>query len=225
MFDRQSLRITALGQLGTGGGAGEDIFSFGLRASGTESFDAVTALAELDVAAIAGIFGTYFQASGTNLSMFAHLYSVKVAALSTAGEYLSSSVEAEPDPGGVGGFNGTLRYPNQVALAVSLGAGTTIGRAVRGRYYLPLPAHTLLSTGRITTANVLATLATSVTFLDALNTQLNLDITQICKLQIMSDIGSGTSNPVSVVRVGDVFDTIRSRRNALDESYAVGAVA
>jgi len=224
-FDRQSLYISAHGEIGTGGGAGEDIFSFGLRASGDTGFDAVDALAELDVPGIAAIFGTYFEAAGTKIETVGHLYKVKVAALGTDGKYLTDSIEAEPEPGGSNGSVSAVRYPNQVALAVSLRTVTNIGRATKGRFYLPVPGHNVQTDGKIIPAEVVATAATSKTFLDALNTKLAADITQTIRLQIMSDIGSGVSRVVTSVRVGDVIDTIRSRRNALTETYSSATLA
>jgi len=225
-YDRQHLYITGTGQIGTGGGAGEEIFSFGVRASGVSTaFNAVTALAELDVGAVAAIFGTYFTAANTHINADAHLFRVKVAAVGVDGLYLSAPVEAEPSPGGVSGAGSSVRHPNQVAIAVSTGATTTIGRATHGRFYLPLPDMIVGVEGRINSTARGHLLGTSVIFLDSLNTQLDLDISQNVQLRIMSNVGAGASNPITLVRVGDVLDTIRARRNALEESYAVGAVA
>lgn len=219
-FDRQSLYITAVGQLGTAGGAGEEIFSFGFRATGGLAFDAVTALGVLDVPAVAVRVGQYFESVDLHLHQDAWLYKVKVAALGTNGLYLTEAEEAEPAIGGLNGNDVATRHPNQIALAISTGTATEIGRAVRGRFYLPLPASGINTNGLMDLARATSAASATASLFDDLNVLLQATPPEISELAIMSSVGAGTTKPITRVRCGRVMDTIRSRRNALQEEYS-----
>jgi len=221
-YDRQSLHITCTGQLGTGGGAGEEIFSFGFRASGLADFDAAGALDGLDVPAIAVLCGEYFQDATLHLHQDAHLFKVKVAAISTTGHYIEGAdpVEAEPDPGGVHGSDSTIRHPNQIAVCISTRTNTTVGRATRGRFFLPLPADGVNVTGKVDAARATARAELTASFFTSLNTELEAGSGDDSNLCIMSNSGAGRTLGITKIRVGTVLDTIRSRRNALSEDYS-----
>lgn len=223
-FDRQSLHIVASGQLGTGGGAGEEIFSFGFRATGVSGFDAVGALAGIDVPAIAALIGVYFNAAGLHLHQDAQLFRVKVSAVGTNGLYLTDPVEDEPAPGGVTGADAAVRHPNQVACVISTGTSTNIGRAVRGRYYLPLPADGINPDGRIDASRASGRATLAAGLFTGLNSLLEAGTGDSSNISIMSSVGAGTTHGVTRVRVGRVLDTIRSRRNQLDENYSADVV-
>lgn len=216
-FDRKQIYVQCTGQIGTGGGAGEEIFSFGFHLTGETGFDAADVLGDIDTAALAGIVGTYFGANNTQINERAFLYSVKFSALGTNGQVLlgADPVVEEPEPGGTAGSQSSPDYPNQIAIAVSLRTGTNIGTATHGRFYLPCPAMALLATGRIDPeAPPLLALSTAGFFND-----LHDELDGACRLALMSSVGSGRTLGVTKVEVGDVFDTIRNRRNALQETY------
>lgn len=216
-FDRQQIYVQCTGQIGTGGGAGEEIFSFGFHCTGLVGFDAAAVLGGLDTAALAALVGDYFSENNTQINDRAHLYSVKFSALGTNGHVISGAdpVIEEPAPGGVSGSQSSPDYPNQIAIAVSLRTATNIGLATKGRFYLPCPAMTITNDGRInsTSPGLLAT--STKDFLDAFNTEMDGD----ALVSLMSEVGSGATRGVTRVLVGDVLDTIRNRRNALQESY------
>lgn len=215
-FDRQQIYVQCTGQLGTGSGAGEEIFSFGFHLSGTTDFDAPDVLDGMDTSAVAGIIGDYFGRNTTQINDRAHLYSVKFSALGTNGHVIlgADPVVEEPVPGGVSGFMSSPDYPNQVAIAVSLRTGTNIGTATKGRFYLPLPAITLTTAGRVDPAGPPLLVASTVTMIDDVHTEIGGS----ARFALMSEVGAGRTLGVTRVEVGDVLDTIRNRRNALSET-------
>lgn len=110
--------------------------------------------------------------------------------------------------------NSNTNLPAQNALAITLRTAAQRGRASRGRFFQPLPAVNVDSSGFIPAAQRLAILDGAETLLNALNEALDP-----WRLGILSDVGEGASRPVTRVEVGRVVDTIRSRRNKLAEDY------
>lgn len=224
-FDRQQVYITCTGQIGTGGGAGEEIFSFGLRVTSTTSHDAVAALAAVDTGAIQSAYSDFITDAGSNISSRVHAFSVKFSPLSTAGVLLDDPViEPMGGGGGVSGGGSGPQFPNQVAIAVSLRTVTNIGRAHKGRFYVPVPSMPVITSGRINSAYPPDLAANASTLLQAINSEFGTNPTTGGRVSIMSNIGTGTTRSVTRVLVGDVLDTIRSRRNAFAETYSEVAV-
>jgi len=221
-FDRESLHITCNGQLGTGGGAGEEIFSFGFRASGLPGFDAQGALEGLDMTAIADLIGAWFVSAGMHLHNHARLLSVKIAAIGTTGLYLEGADPREvmPTLGPLGGADAAVRYPNQVAFCVSTRSATSIGRATKGRFYLPLPADGINMNGKVDAARASGRASLTAAMFTSLNTLLESGSGDDSNLVIMSAVGTGRTLGITKVRCGVVLDTMRSRRNALTEDYS-----
>jgi hypothetical protein len=107
----------------------------------------------------------------------------------------------------------TARQIPQVALAVTLLTGAERGRASRGRFYLPAPNVALEDDGRISQASALAIAEACSDFLVAVNTA--VPNWRVC---VASEVGTGQTRDVLRVGVGRVLDTIRRRRNELDEN-------
>jgi hypothetical protein len=107
----------------------------------------------------------------------------------------------------------------QVALALSMGTGLRGKRGVRGRVYLPPANFTMVSTG---SPYIDATAITSVAtkfknFLDDLNDWPGWD-GNAPEVHVVSTV-EPISHKVTTVRVGNVYDTQRSRRSAIKETY------
>jgi hypothetical protein len=108
--------------------------------------------------------------------------------------------------------------PPQVAVCVTLRSATMSARG-RGRFYLPAPAAgALAGTGRILPAAVTALKVS----LNAMWTALG-GASQPVLPQVFSKVSS-TFHQGTTYDVGDVFDTMRSRRNKLVESRTGAAV-
>lgn len=108
--------------------------------------------------------------------------------------------------------------PNQVAVVASLRTGTPGARG-RGRVYLPLLGAQVGTNGRLVglqrgnIANGMKTL------LDSINDDLVSELGTGNWLSVESGVGSGLSSRMTSVRVGDVLDTQRRRRDKIQEAY------
>lgn len=159
--------------------------------------------------------------SGLNRGDYGSLYGVKLAAIGTDGKYLAEPyVYTMPSP--VTGNNSNI--PPSSTVCVSLRSAETLGRANRGRMYLP---YTLITQGTAspmsgppTTTNVANA---AKTFINAVNTTLGITSPGV-QIVIASKAGTGTSKVPSNVRVGSVNDVQRRRRNRLVETYATATL-
>lgn len=206
-YVRPFLKLTLSGTLGV-----SEQFSYGLHMIGpvAEAPDEVPQ-AVIDACA------TFFPfTSASN----AHLKTIKLNAIGVDGKYLNDTTVFYDFPGqGLAG-TGSPRYPYQIALACSLMSTADRGRASKGRFYVPSPAFAAgASDMTLTTIDRDNVLAILVAFINALN-----DATEPFEVGLVSNLGTGRESIVSRVRVGVVFDTIRSRRNKIPENYGAAAV-
>ncbi len=118
------------------------------------------------------------------------------------------------------GSGGSGKIP-QVAVAVTLGTARA-GRTGRGRFYLPLPDLGQLSQGKMPTALQTVFADRARAFVNAINTA----GAAMGNAQVAVASGGSVKEAfapamiiVKEVRMGAVPDTIRSRRNAIDEAY------
>ncbi len=207
------IRITALGRLGNSSG---ERFSYGVnmhapaddRIVGLDANQSVWA----DVAADVRAFHTR---GATALAETAVLETVKVASIGADGRYTGDPVIIDVvDANGQGGIS-NVTLP-QAALAVSLGTARR-GPTGRGRFYLPMPIIVLSPDTLLMDApKALAIQGSAATFINALNNQPGIDV---LGLQVCVSSTKGYNSTVTTLRVGRVVDTMRSRRNALPESY------
>lgn len=111
-----------------------------------------------------------------------------------------------------------VALPLQCAVAVTLVAGTRPnGTPLRGRFYLPAPQGTVAaysSAGQLTTTAQTACLDFVEALLNELTSTVAFRAPQVWSRSL------ATTQTIEEIRVGRIVDTIRSRRNALDESYA-----
>jgi hypothetical protein len=117
------------------------------------------------------------------------------------------------------GSNNADPCPPQVAIVATLLTGRP-GRSYRGRQYWPAPTETTLDgTGRMTSALQVAFKNFMTTWMGAVNSALAFR-----SLVVISPT-RGEGFPITEVKVGNVFDTQRSRRNDTTEVYVSGAVS
>lgn len=112
----------------------------------------------------------------------------------------------------------------QVALAVSWGTGRARGPASRGRIYVPMPQQVpQLTTGRLTAAQTAKAADNWAALLQEWGDEPGIDMSGLVP-SVVSSVGTGAAEPITRVRVGDVLDTMRSRRNAMEEVYSTATV-
>lgn len=114
-----------------------------------------------------------------------------------------------------------LRLPPQCATVLSLQTIRPGGRG-RGRMYLPLLSLGLTTGGRIPTATVTSVMDSLDDAFDEFETTIRgLDDMASANVAVASGVGSGLLTDVSAIRMGDVVDTQRRRRDELGEVYQV----
>jgi hypothetical protein len=167
------------------------------------------------LAALATHVTTYHQAALTGVSPLAKLSFVKFNGIGIDGKYLYQSTQEVVLADLAGGGAGAGNMPNQLALAVSLTTGFSRGPAHRGRFYLPMPTHTVGLDGLISTGAAGGVASTTTTFINGLNS-----ITENFQVAVYSrKLGAPAHRMVTGNQVGRVIDTQRRRRRSLAEMY------
>jgi hypothetical protein len=118
--------------------------------------------------------------------------------------------------------------PPQVSLVATLTSAKARGYGSKGRMYLPGVNAPILSTGKITTGSVTPIVANLKTFFDTINASVDVPNNVILNATASTKAGSvhdAAIWPVTGVKVGDVYDTQRRRRNQLVEAYSAAALA
>lgn len=174
-------------------------------AFGVASDAAAQWLTILAVTGFAALFSTGIQWTQVNVSELG----------ATPAAPIVTSAQAPISDGGTAS-SGTL--PNQISCVCSIQTATAGSRA-RGRMFLPPPiAGTLGTTGRLTTGTVTVLADNLEDYFDAM-TGAGHD------LVVVSGVGGAyTAYPAINIRVGDVLDTQRNRRNQLAEVYQTRTV-
>lgn len=200
-------RVTLSGHLGSFT-ASPEIFSFGFSTS--------RSLANAPANWQAGVFdacAAYFADPNVAIGANAFLTQVKISQKG-AGAGKDDGLPFIRLLAGTPGGGPSSPYPFQTSLVVTLGAPTS-RRYMRSRFYLPLPTFGVSgSTGRISGVSTVQNAADrTAAFLNAVETASGEKV-------VVASRTHG-NEPITVVRIGDVYDTMRSRRNKLRETYSV----
>jgi len=155
----------------------------------------------------------FHAASPPAVSNVAGIEQIKLNEIGLDGKYTKPTSVYHEFGSPVLGASSTY-MPAQVALAITLTTPLKRGRAHSGRFYVPVPGILPINTGAWNTANQNACVTNVKTFLNAVNT-----ILDPYKLCVMSNVGVGTFQIVTGVKIGGVLDTIRSRRAKIPENY------
>lgn len=176
----------------------------------------------------------YWGAIGKYIASPVALQWSKVAELGTTGRYTSENAAVhttQPEMRG-GGYSGigndsqnignTFITP-QAAVVITLDAKIRGARGRLSRFYLPMPVASI--DGASGRAPVLAPqfLQASAEFIGRVNAEASEVVPGLVVVSA-SKVGDGTINAIKSVRVGDVIDTMRTRRNGLREVYGVADV-
>lgn len=112
------------------------------------------------------------------------------------------------------------KMPDILSLVISWGTGIQRGPAAKGRIYLPNYAAGPISIDRmrVQTATAQDAVGLGQALLDAVaNTAGTVSVTPVVASAI-----NGTIRPIISIRVGDVVDVQRRRKNAMVETYSSG---
>ncbi len=206
------LRLTAAGEFQSGSSSPWEIWSWRLNLHGSAN------VALYKTQEIAEDFATDIQAfhvsAGARISSACVLREVKLAHIGADGRYVSDPIII--DRNARGSVSGMPNAP-QIALAVSLDTERR-GASGRGRFYMPgFSGSANPTTGRIEPFVADQAASAAQTMLNAVNNLPSVDGLASPRVVIVSS--KGFVSPVTSVRVGQVLDTIRSRRNAIGEAY------
>lgn len=173
--------------------------------------------------AIRNAWATYHASAGALVGTGYLFRTVKLAAIDATGHTeLDQVVYSHQTPALAGNISGTtLRLPPQNTLVATLYSDRVRGRASKGRMYLPGVTTGVEADGKILSSKI-TTLSTNLeTFFQAV-----LTAAPPPDVVILAAKGTGAlpalnaqNEPVIGIRVGDVMDTQRRRRNSLVESY------
>lgn len=191
-----------------------EVADTGLKAGVVPTFDAVAALGQITQTKLTSLFGhmqTMLQTTPFVWADYSRLESVKVAAIDTAGHYLTDPIISTT----ASVLSGGSQVPAQLTVVGSIRSGTKTGQANYGRMYLP---HTRLAleTGSALVSSTVTAAASAVfnSFLIAVRTTLNSG-TAPCTPLLYSAQGAGTTKAPHFTSVDNVIDTQRRRLNRL----------
>lgn len=110
-------------------------------------------------------------------------------------------------------------FPNATSMVLSWRTEALRGRASKGRIFLPAPSLAVdITTGRWSSNNTQQPALAAKTFLNALRADATLATIGLVPV-VASKLGTGTIREITGVRVGNVPDVMRSRRNQQREAY------
>lgn len=211
MYSANHVLITASGTL-----PGGEIWACGVRSMGFVLPQYLQGVS--DAAAVA--WRSWASGTGSGFSIDSTIDKVTTRVISVAG--LSTDIAESAVPAGAGGGVST-NVPNQCTVVLSLLTGKP-GRGNRGRMYLPTLSLSIGSKGRLNTGAAALMLGPAKKLIDDLNLALQVGPTSSDnRIGIQSKVGPHATQ-VTEVRMGDVVDTQRRRRDALVENYATASV-
>lgn len=222
-------RVTRVTIAGTSFGGAEE-WSTGFY-MGNESADADLPNQQL-ADDIRTAWATFFTTAGVNVSTAWTSTLVKVSSFGTDGKSNAADTVFSSFTTLTKGANAQL-FPPQIALVATMSSTIARGVGSKGRMYLPGITATLDATGHISTTQSTAVATALKTFLDACNAS-----TATNNVVVLASHGSinkdGTPKvggrapiikAVNTVKVGNVYDTQRRRRNGLAEVYQTANLA
>lgn len=123
--------------------------------------------------------------------------------------------------------NGAVVMPWSTCNVISLRTAVTRGRGSNGRVYYPSTAQALdAATGGFIPASMASVASTFKTFLDAVNAAATTELpSSTHKVSVMSNLGGGTTNQVTSIRVGVRPDRQERRENGVAENYQTAVIA
>lgn len=174
---------------------------------------------------IRDLWETWFETPG-HVHQSYTFTQVKAARLNIGGLYDGSGVvTSNPATTVQGAYLGQM-MPPQIALVATLVAGSGKGLAGKGRMYLPGVSGGIDATGHLAQSFAQQMATNLATFFNGVNGLVsNPGVVINASKGQKNFAGLGARNvPVNGIRVGNVYDTQRRRRNALAETYSTAVV-
>jgi len=195
---------------------GSEVWNCGLR---TGVIGGIPSNANLAAAAttVANAFATVFTTTNNSIGTTVTLDQVTARFINAAGATvdLASNPPAATTIG-----SGSVTKPNQCAVVVTLLTQSPTRRG-RGRIYLPVLAGAM-SNGRMAGTQTNSLADTMRTCINTINTAITTSLSaQICVQSQVAPLTAASVNLVTGIRVGDIIDTQRGRRDGMSEAYSL----
>lgn len=206
---------------------GNEIWTTGFALGQSNGGDEGEAPTEAEAQAIAEAFRKIWVLPANMFSQQYRFTGVKVSHVSTDGSTDTSLTRFYTLPVQAAGAAGTTTPLAQAALVVTLQTLKQRGRGSKGRMYIPGLAEPVQSDGKLATATVTRTANQFKTFLDEVNASPAVPgfVMLMSAERTGVPFGAAEMNRVASVRVGNVVDTQRRRRNKLVEQYQLATLA
>lgn len=210
---------------------GTEQWTCGLHMTSSAPFANLKTIARENLTRVRDKVTAQWTTGGLGFSPQAKLDFIKFNAINSEGLYdddaqaNSATVVGAPlNPGITGTVNSALAP--QLSIVVSFGTAKRTGPAARGRIYVPAVGLTMASTNSpfIQTSAVQAIATRWAAFLGDVSDWPGFDVPTMPVFANVSNIDAA-SQEITTVRVGNVYDTQRRRRNAFREAYSSAAVA
>lgn len=206
--------LAAFGGTANLAGTGDEIWACTLRLFGTDT--ATDALPYQEE--VAPLLATWFSSAGAKMANTAHLTYLKINAVDADGRYVLPTTNVHDYTTVVAG-SGAPTVPSYLSVCYSWGSSIKKrGPASHGRMYPPnytyaiSPAGGSAILGTDQTAAVAAAKALLTVFVDGAGSHGD----QVPGM--FSNVGAAFET-IDTVRVGNIYDRMSSRRNALPETY------
>lgn len=178
------------------------------------------------LADVSAAWETFFAKPSSAISSQYKYEMLKMCVINNDGKTVADSAMFHSPTNPVAGGGSPAALPPQVALVASLTNSVPRGLATKGRMFLPGVSAGVQATGKIDSFTRDAIAANLKDFFDSVYNDADLPgqpvLVSVGRGPLHTD---GNVRLVTQVKVGDVYDTQRRRRNALSESYKALNVA
>lgn len=212
-YEKPYIKVTFGGTLADG----QDIWSCGFHvanySTGTPS--STLALFEDNKADLATCISDFYNDERSRTPRGAQMEWVKFALIDTDGKYLDEPILVEESSEGSLGSP----YVPQVSCVISMVSGKFRDPGKYSRFYLPTISPAGTFGYKMSDTEAAGVMNSAKDFLVEFNSILDTaDPLQTLLVSAVSSSGSGIQSPITKVRVGEVLDTQRRRRNSIPEN-------
>lgn len=185
--------------------------------------DAITQQGATDISVA---WETFFASAGANISSTYKYEMCKVAMIEQDGHTIPDSAVYHSPSTPISGGSPSNPFPPQIALVATLSNSAPRGLATKGRMFLPGVNAQLGTDGHLTTISTGPIADAVKTFFDSVYNDADLPGNPV-----LASLGrgplkqGGTIRNITQIRIGNVYDTQRRRRNGLVEAYVNRSVA
>ncbi len=176
--------------------------------------------------AIKAAWQTFFTSANSSTSAYWDTTEIKLAQLAPDGKTFLDNTIFSTYASPISGTKTSPILPPQISLVATLQSNLTRGLAAKGRMFLPAIVADVGINGHISSTATQNIANGLTTFLNAVNTASGQAGRVVLASKGRGPAAVGAVNAaVTRVRVGDVYDTQRRRRNGFTESFSTANLA